>query len=274
MSVRHALVATIACASTVVACTPLAVDTPIADDGGTTGDGAADATCATCCAFDALVAYYPFDLDVLDHSGNGHTIMARSVTPVEGKIGGAYAFDGQASSMSPTGAFLVSGPRTFCAWIRPAAHTGIAQPIFVGGVVRGADFYSVQSSLIAVPPGGQVDVCTAPSSANHLLIDDWNTPCAPASQLRAPPDAWTFVCFAFDGVSRTTIFANGVSEVVNAPAYGYPLSQLSFGSNPVGGTTTGHTFTGAIDEVSLWSRALDAREMNALYADGSGCAPR
>jgi hypothetical protein len=227
------------------------------------------ATCAggACtCALDGLVAYYPLDADLLDHSGNGHTTTASGVTPTAGKLGGAYAFDGVASVMHVGGSFALSGARTYCAWVSPITTTGLGQPVFVGGASGAGDLLAIQSST----PGGS---CTA-ALADHLFLDHWGTACGAATMTTAPAGAFRFVCFAYDGSSTSTHFADGATESVSVKHYAYDVDTVTIGSNTIGGTTVQAAFKGAIDEVTIWSRALPASDMTFLYAGGKGCRAR
>jgi hypothetical protein len=56
--------------------------------------------------------------------------------------------------------------------------------------------------------------------------------------------------------------------------YSYPLSAITVGSDLIGSSTTQLLFKGQLDEVSIWSGALSATDMTALYNGGSGCSIR
>lgn len=227
----------------------------------------ATCTAGVCvCALGGLLAYYPLDADLLDHSGNGHAATASGVTATTGKLGGAYELNGVASVMRASGSVALSGARTYCAWVEPSMTTGLGQPVFVGGTAGAGDLLAIQSST----PGG---TCTA-ASADRLFLDHWGTACGAAQSTKAPAGAWSFVCFAYDGSTSTMHFANGATESVSVPAYSYDLQTVTIGSNTIGGSTVQAAFKGAIDEVSIWSRALPVADMNRLYASGKGCRAR
>ena len=227
------------------------------------------ATCdagACVCALGGLLAYYPLDADLLDHSGNGHAATAVSVTATTGKLGGAYQWNGVASVMRVSGSFALSGARTYCAWVEPSTTTGLGQPVFVGGTAGAGNLLAIQSST----PGGS---CTA-AAADRLFLDHWGQACGATQTTKAAAGSWSFVCFAYDGSTSTTHFANGATESVQVPHYSYDLQTVTIGSNTIGGTTVQAAFKGAIDEVTIWSRALPVADMNRLYASGKGCRAR
>jgi hypothetical protein len=213
-----------------------------------------------------LVAYYPFDGDTKDASGNGHDITASNVTAAPGKLGGAYAFNGTSSRMSIGGASTPLSARSLCAWIQPHAASGLGEPIFVGGAAGAADFYSLLTSSAAGGCG------TVP---NHFALDHWGTACGVTRYLTAPTDGWTHACWTFDPTGGgTTVYANGVAQSLGIQAFSYDLTTITIGANVVGGSTTQASFLGNIDDVSIWNRALTPAEVVRLYAGGNGCRVR
>jgi hypothetical protein len=68
-----------------------------------------------------LVAYYPFDGNANDYSGNGYNATAANVTSEPGVLGQAYLFNGMNSAVAvSSGITNAATARTFCAWINPA----------------------------------------------------------------------------------------------------------------------------------------------------------
>ncbi len=241
----------------------------VADGSGLDGDldgdldGAPPTDASAVCPLPGLVAYYPLDVDLLDHSGNAHGLTASGVAPTVGKLGGAYRWDGVASVARVGGSLALAGARTYCAWVQPVTAVGLGQPVFVGGASGAGDMFAIQSST----PSG---TCTG-ALADHLFLDHWGTACGAAKTTNAPAGSWSFVCFAYDGASTSTHYANGAAEPVSVSNYTYDLDTVTIGSNTIGGTTAQAAFKGAIDEVTIWGRALSTAEMNVLYASGAGC---
>src|SRR5687767_509948 len=80
-----------------------------------------------------LVAYFTFDVDGRDDSGNAHDATISNVTVTSGARGKTLAFGGESSSVRVTGSTPLEA-RTLCAWIRPDPREGLAHPVFTGGV--------------------------------------------------------------------------------------------------------------------------------------------
>jgi hypothetical protein len=211
------------------------------------------------------LVYYRFEGNAADSSGNGNNGIATSGTDVTygtAKVGQGVTILSGGQGVKVTGSKSLSGAKTLCAWINPATGTtGQAMPLFVAGASGAVDYYDVEPSGSATAGGCSV-------SANSLFMD--NGACS-STALTASPGSWTFVCFAYGG-SSTTFFANGSTQTVAGGQYDpYALSQMTIGSNLIGGSTTQALFKGQLDEVSIWSGALSAMDMDALYNQGKGC---
>ena len=208
-------------------------------------------------------AYYNFNGNVLDSSGNGHNITATNVTSAAGKLGTAYSFNGTTSLMEITGSLALTDNRTFCAWINPSTWSGEGRPVFVGGASGAGDFLAIESSA----PAGS---CSG-TSAYGMYIDHWGSACLETTEV-ATPGAWSFVCYAANGAGSTEFFLNGASMSDAVGLYTYNLDTVTIGSSTIGGTTTLTAFLGVIDEVSIWNRTLTATEVSALYTGTAVCA--
>jgi hypothetical protein len=216
-----------------------------------------------------LVAHYTFDTDTKDSSGNGHDIVATSVTPRTGILGGAYALDGFSSLMRVTGGTdSLGGARTLCAWVNPQSVTGAAQPVFAGGDAGSGDFFSLTSST----PSAANTSCMGATEGEPFL-DHWNTGCVDGTGLIAPNGIWSFVCYISDGAGNERFFVNGNSHDELGENFSYPVSTLTIGSSSLGGTTTRWALRGGIDDVTIWGRALSLPELGSLWNGGLGCSP-
>jgi hypothetical protein len=231
------------------------------------------------CAMNGLIAHYTFDTDTTDSSGNGHDIVATAVTPTTGILGGAYLLDGFSSLMQVTGGTdSLDGDRTLCAWVHPQSVTGFAQPVFVGGEVGNGDFFSLTSST----PSAANTSCMGSTEGEPFL--DHGGGCVyyglygPTTRIAAN-GVWSLVCYVFqlgDGYYSGDVedfFVNGTSEGISGENYSYPVSTLTIGSSTLGGTSTRSAFRGAIDDVTIWGRALSSDELGSLWNGGLGCSP-
>jgi hypothetical protein len=217
-----------------------------------------------------LVAHYTFDTDTTDSSGNGHDIVATDVTPTTGILGGAYLLDGFSSLMQVTGGTdSLNGDRTLCAWVHPQSVTGFAQPVFVGGEVGTGDFFSLTSSTPSAANTG----CMG-STEGEPFLD--HAGCVDGTPLIAANGVWSLVCYVFrvgNYGDYESFFVNGGSAGTYGENYSYPVSTLTIGSSTLGGTSTRWAFRGAIDDVTIWRRALSLAELGSLWNGGLGCSP-
>ena len=211
----------------------------------------------------SLLAYYPLDGDTNDHSGHGFDAVATTELYTGGLLNSALHFDGSTQSLRVTGgAGMLQGPRTLCAWTKSNPTTGAGQPVFWGGSTNQGDFYSLFSSA----PGNTS--CTNPLPNTPFVDHGSNCFVAPTQPIVL--GQWQLVCYAFDG-GAVEISVNGVENKTPGTLYDYPLTTLFIGSNPTPSSTTGTTFTGIIDEVSVWSVALSFSDLQALWNNGKGC---
>jgi hypothetical protein len=215
-----------------------------------------------------LLAYFPFDDDTVDHTGNGHDITASAVSVTSGKFGNAYHFDGVSSTMQLGGQGMLEGARTLCAWIKPVSVTGAGQPIFAGGSANVGDFFSIQSST----PASSGDCGRAPAEGEPFL-DHWGYACILGDSLHVPNGAWSLLCYANDGAGTERFFVNGTVVETMGMNYGFGLSTVTIGSTTLDGSTSQAHFHGAIDEVTIWDHALTAAELATLWSDSVSCVP-
>jgi hypothetical protein len=202
----------------------------------------------------------------LDYSGNGYTANLSVGTFVSGgTFGEAVELTSNSDSWIQLGGnYAFAGARSLCTWVSPTPSTsGLGLPVFSGGTSGAGDFYSYVSDMSTT--------CTG-FPAGHLFTDHWGGPgCEPSSgSAGVSNSAWSYVCYEWDG-TNTTVFANGSYDYYPVAPYNWDISTVTVSSQLMGGTSTQYVRLGAVDEVSLWDRALSLAEMNALYNAGGGC---
>jgi hypothetical protein len=234
---------------------------------GASADAGGDAGCTpaglACPQTNGLLAYFPMDGDGTDALG-AHSGVISGLSTTDGRIGRALRFSSLANStFRLSGPLALTGSRSFCLWVRPAARANLAHPLVVTGVAGSGDLFSLSSWM---PNGGTCPHVTAGAP----VFDNWGSPCLVAGA-DAPVGSWSFLCATYDG-SLVTLFLNGTSIASQMLGlYNADLGSTWLGSNPLGGTTTTPTLDGDLDEVSVWSRALEASEVGGLYQGGTGC---
>jgi glucose/arabinose dehydrogenase len=197
-----------------------------------------------------LVAAYSFEngagQTVTDVSGNGNTgTVAGQATWGAGKYGGAFTFDGATRiSVASSTSLNLSAGMTLSAWIKPTVAQGGWRTI----VQRQTDAWALNAStdgVALVPAGGG----TIGGSAH------WIVGTAPS-----PVGSWTHVALTYDGTTLR-LYVNGV-QVSSATVSG----TIQSSSNPLwigGNQPYGEYFTGLIDELQIYNRALTAAEVQS-----------
>jgi concanavalin A-like lectin/glucanase superfamily protein len=249
------------------------------DCGGSCGACAADARCsadADCgsqrcstsqcsptCGLGGLVAYFPFDGDTLDHATDTHhDATASHVAATPGRFRGGYAFDGATSTMQLTGATMLSGARTLCAWVNAKDVSTFGNPVFTGGVPNAGDFFSLEGANPSNPCG----------QPGEPFIDHWGTACM-KSGMPVASERWSLVCYASDGAGTVRFYKDGMTRGMAGRLFDYAISTLTIGSSTIGGSTTHASLLGAIDEVTIWDHALGIDELDRLWQGGRSCVP-
>ena len=213
-----------------------------------------------------LVAYYPFDGNAYDVSGNGNdgiAYFAALSTDRFGNIDSSYSFNGYSSYILIDGSpFNFFGEFSISLWINPAA-TQVAYAALVdkthycgqGGYIIQQNDYSIDNFYVSYMmnngqqsnPSYAYDIDTIANSWNNLMITA--------------------------GGSSVSSYLNG--NLVNKQ-YGISVSMSSNGNLPllIGAVNSGCTinpsqiiryFSGKIDEVMFWDRTLSATKVQELY---------
>ena len=191
---------------------------------------------------------------------SGNTASPPSYTPA-GKVGNAFAFDGTLYVRVPDAVELRPNEMTAEAWVFPTVLSDDNHKI---ALARGYSMDPLESAWL-MDVRGALD--TPRFLSNHLDIGN-RVLDAPSG---VPLNQWTHLAISFDGTTKR-LFVNGV-EVASQSG----LSALVYdpASVPV---TIGcgwqrnapiYRFTGRVDEVSLYRRALSPDEIFALFDAGS-----
>ena len=194
-------------------------------------------------------------LDSID-GNNGVFFTGTVAAPVsytpEGEVGGAFAFDGTNYVQVPAAPGLQPPQVTLEAWVFPAVLSATFQTVISCGspnVPSGAWWLGLLNGL---PQFG--------SSSSVLL----------AGTAAIPLNAWTHLAATFDGTTQV-MFVNGsqvASQATSGPlVYGAPPLPVTMGAAwQANGPAS--LFTGRIDEVSLYQRALAPAEIAGIVAAG------
>jgi hypothetical protein len=190
----------------------------------------------------SLVAYYPFNGNAKDLTSNGRDFTVYGDTTLtDGKdnsSNSAYSFDGTGDYLE-TANIPSFDNYTISLWAKPAS-SGTYEAMF--------------SSYNDSGRGFQIDL---DGSNFHIRKSSGDNIVLSTAQL----DVWTFIAFTYDGTNSIG-YINSVSD--NESTGGTTEFNLfRIGRNRNGGTY----FTGAIDELRIYNRALTASEISSRFAN-------
>ena len=214
---------------------------------------------------DGLVAWWSLDGQVEDLVGTEILTLSDPPTYAAGKIGQGLVLDAFSSypwaPVSPNLNIGQGSGMTIEAWINPADAGQMANLIEWNDGLGNIGAHLA----ISVPNayGG------GPGSLSANLVDTWGV----SHQITSAPGAlvsqvWQHVAVAYDKASgQAALFVNGnVVAVTNlgnfTPQTGY---DLHLGNRP-SGPLAGLHFSGMVDELCLYARALSANEIEAIAA--------
>jgi hypothetical protein len=207
-----------------------------------------------------LVAFWRGETDATDvigaHNGSfyrGTSIVAPSITP-SGKVGSAFNFDGAVHVRVQDSAALKLAQFTVEAWVFPIVLTTSSNPI----VACGSSISSDPSWLMGVVNG--MPLFVSHGLTGRILLE------GPSA---IPFTQWTHLAVSFDGATKC-LYVNGVQVASQGglgalPLVYDPTVPVTIGSDwAFNASKTG--FTGHVDEVAIYNRALTANEVYELYS--------
>jgi hypothetical protein len=202
-----------------------------------------------------LLAYYPLDGDANDASGNGNIgTLGQGVTFVQGVQNQAAHFNGtNYIDFGPALGNFGQSDFTISAWVRTGSGGGvIAKRAGCGG----GPFLDVR--LMPSAPTNQVlfEASGTEASSPYVSIPI-NLFDAQWHQIVVERQSTNLSCFVDELVSAQTTTAQE-DDLQNG-------AQFQLGTSPCAGLDSTPRFTGEIDEVRIYSRALSATEIQQLY---------
>ncbi|WP_211370402.1 LamG domain-containing protein, partial [Nonomuraea turkmeniaca] len=179
---------------------------------------------------------------VADSSGTGNNGTATSATWAVGKYGQALSFNGTSSwvTVADSSSLRLTSGMTLEAWVRPASVSGWRTVLMKE---FGADLAYALMGSGGSGPGAFIFTS---SGANAQAVSD------------LPVNTWSHVAATYDG-STLRMFVNG-TQVATNPTVG----SLRTGTSPLrigGNSGSGEYFSGLIDEVRIYNKALTAAQI-------------
>ncbi len=196
---------------------------------------------------------------VLDSSGNMHSGTAvGDATVAAGKFGNGGTFDGTGDYVNTGESFPIQEALTVATWVKPT--NGCINPSQGCGILGNSNYSGSGGN------GWHMGWYTTTFNfliENASLNQTYNLSVPTSSYFTA--NVWTHVAGTFDG-KNMYIYVNGVQVAgpLAAIAPSTTTYTLRLGSDPQGGWTTPR-FSGGLDEVRVYNRALTSREVSQLY---------
>jgi hypothetical protein len=192
---------------------------------------------------------------VTDATGNGNTGTLNGVAWTSGKFGGGLSFNGTSNWITvQSSSFLnLTTSMTLEAWVNPSALS-VWRTVVMKESSNGL-IYSLYASDTSSHPSGFI-----------RRTSDVNA----TSTTALPLNTWTHLATTYDGATLR-LFVNGVQAASRAITGSIVTSSspLRIGGNAV----WGEYFSGVIDEVRIYNRALTAAQIQADMITAIGPPP-
>ena len=218
---------------------------------------------------EGLVAYYPFNGNANDESGNGHhgTVNGATLTTDRGgNENSSYIFDGNddfiESQIDQSQSFTVA------IWVklnRNDQYFGFVQ--HKDNCVRGGGYIlGIHTSGNYRYTSSNCGECQSNPCSNSYEINYINSDRGFLST-----NLWYHLGVTNDGSGNYTFYLNGEaigSENNNNMIFDYGIKPFSIGKHHDGSNL--FYLNGSLDDVGLWNRALSEQEIQNLYTSSNG----
>jgi hypothetical protein len=209
-----------------------------------------------------LIAWWRGEADANDliagHHGAfyvGAAVVGPSLTP-SGRVGGAFNFDGSVHIRVPDSSDLRPTRLTVETWVFPTVQSASPQTIVARGSATNDDNVWSLSILNGRPRFSAIHLGLGThliESPNTILLNEW-----------------THLAITFDGYTKS-LYVNGalaVSIIGLGPLYYDPAAVPMTIASDWAANASSDRFTGRLDEVSLYGRALTGGEIAAIANAG------
>jgi hypothetical protein len=205
-----------------------------------------------------LVAWYPFNSNANDESGNGNNGINNGATLTADRNGNAnkaYSFNGNNITTSYSG-ISGNGARTISFWYnlsQNTSQTDMVQMVGYGG--SGLAGGSWGCAILQNQP--LIDV-----SASYAVYN-----------ATANINSWYFYCVTYDQTNgsnllSTRLYINGILQTSTTKTYNTRIAINTGKNSPltIGSSNTPESnFFGKLDDIGIWNRALTQLEITKLF---------
>jgi hypothetical protein len=197
-----------------------------------------------------LVSYYKFDGDANDSVGSNDGTVSGATQTSSGKINQAYSFDGNNDYITYgdiLNSTFITNTFSISCWV------------YITDYTDGDGYHGMIINKWH----------TSDSSDNAFILycdGSWNTNGADTAFTQPSLNTWHHIVVTMDGGTAKiyldgSLDATGTGHDCNTTTYPLRIGNL---------WNNAYDFTGTIDEVGIWSRALTSQEVSELYNSGAG----
>jgi GH25 family lysozyme M1 (1,4-beta-N-acetylmuramidase) len=194
-----------------------------------------------------MVNWWTADGNASDIAGTNNATPYNGFSYVTGKKGLAFHFDGSTSYLLVSGGVTNPPNWTACLWVNRQTAPGAS------AALMGDATYALKLEQY---PGIHEVGFTKSGVADYLFSPAYT----------APSGVWTHLAFVGTS-SGVTLYTNGVLEGT-ITATGLALPRACIGADLLSGSATDYML-GGLDEVQVFSAALNAVQVKSIYAAGS-----
>ncbi len=205
-----------------------------------------------------MVSWWKADGNPDDFVGTNHGTLVNGTTYASGMVGQAFSFDGlndyvnvgNASSLKPA-------QFTLDAWVKATSFSNLYSTVISHGSTTGW----VNPYFLGFTSSGVLRFITYHNSIGSHETD------APGS---IAANEWHHIAATFDGTEKK-LYIYGVLVANDSVPYEivYDSTPVLIGEDTDLGMPAGIPFSGLIDEVEIFNRALSGDEIAAIYNAGS-----
>ena len=212
-----------------------------------------------------LVAYYPFNGNANDSSGNGRNGTVHGVTLTTDRFestNAAYRFDiGTSISVPQDPVFNVSGDITLSAWYKMQPGAIVNNMTIADKRINNSSFWGLYVERSSI--GG----VTKPRMLFALLNNTFGSYDYHYSTDSIVADSWSHVVIVVRH-DTSCIYLDGILDSVSPITISRPTNTQAFEIGSPGGLERGETFVGSMDDIRIYNRALSEVEIESLYHEG------
>ena len=225
---------------------------------------------------DGLVAWYSMNGDAEDAFGDFDGVPSGLESSIDrfGNSGSCFHFSGGNShvDLGVDGALVPATALTYAVWMKPSWDATYSQNTIVGRNTNGSSDYGVNWGIHGLPNNRILRFGIGDAQGNGV-VDDMDVPYS------IEEDAWVHYAVAYDAVaSSVKFFIDGqeVAEEMTSVQQINDNGQTTFIGKyrQSGGGCTCQWFTGALDDLGIWNRALAPEELWTIYQNSrpvTGC---